>query len=337
MVKADTQLQTIAQSATAGALAMRPSDGDLLAAFGEFMRLDVAEGDASPETIRTYYTNVKAFVAWCSRRGVPPAQISDGDLKEYRAELAPHYTRDSVATKLASVRRLYAMLHARGYRADNPALGLRAKRDATERAERIGNKFLTLPEAARVLALPDVTTPQGKRDRAILSFFIHNGARVSEVAGLNVDDLDLARGEVTIRRGKGAKTRALLIEPNVIADLREWLAVRSASAHSDDAGLFVALNHDPRERGKRITARAIRLLVDRYFRAAGCKRKGVSCHSLRHTFATLAIANGAKVLAVSKQLGHADLKTTQVYADIINKRADNPARFIAELLGTAVK
>ena len=306
---------------------------DLLIAFGEFMRLNVAEGDASPETIRAYHTHVKAFVAWCAAEGKHPTSIGEEDLKEYRAALAPLYARDSVATKLAAVRRFYTMLHARGFRADNPAQGLKAPKDKTNRAERI--KYLNVPEAARVIALPDVTTAQGKRDRAMLSLFIHNGPRVSELAALNVADVDLERGEIVIRHGKGDKMRTLLIEPNVIADVRAWLAVRQALAQADAAALFVTLNHDPREHGQRMTTRAIRGLVDRYLLRAKCKRKGVSCHSLRHTFATLARAAGSQIADIGDALGHSSYETTQVYAKIVDQRANNPARFVAELLGTA--
>ena len=328
----NNQLQTLVPST----LEIVTQD-ELLAAFADFVRLDVAEGDASPATIRAYHAHVKAFVVWCQRRGVHPGMIGNSDLKEYRAELATQYARDSVALKLASIRRFYTMMHAHGYRADNPAEGLKAPKDKTDRAEKIENKYLTLPEASRVLAIPDTATIQGKRDRAILSLFLHNGPRVSEVAALNVDDMDLERGAIVIQHGKGDKKRTLLIEQNVIADVREWLAARGDVARADNPSLFIALNHDPHERGWRITARAIRQLVDGYLTRANCKRRGVSCHSLRHTFATLALAAGAKLPAIGDALGHSSIETTQVYAKIMNRHAENPARFVAELLGTAVK
>lgn len=307
------------------------TSADLLAAFAEFLRLDVAQGDASPETIRAYHTHVQAFVDWCGKQRIAPATATEDDLKVYRAYLSERYARDTVASKLNAVRRFYAMAQARGFRSDNPAEGLRPPKDTTDRAERV--KFLSAVEAAKVLALPNTSSVAGQRDRALLALFVYNGPRVSEVAALDTRDVDLERGEVVIRHGKGDKQRTLLVEDSVTSAIRDWLAVRDQVAVSGEPALFVSLNHDPSERGRRMTARAIRALVDGYLERAGCKRPRVSCHSLRHTFATLALAGGAKLTAISDALGHSNIQTTQVYAKIVDRRAENPARFVAEILG----
>lgn len=305
---------------------------DLLTAFGEFLRLDVAQGDASPETIRTYHAQVNQFVDWCAERGITPAAASESELKAYRAHLAETYdSRATVSTKLAAVRRFYAMAQARGFRADNPAEGLRAPKDTTDRADRV--KFLSVAETVKVLGLLDPSTPTGKRDRAIITLFVYNGPRLFEVAALDIGDLDLERGEIVIRHGKGGKQRTLLIGATVTDAVREWLDVWESVTADAEPALFVSLNHDPAERGRRMTSRAIRALVDGYLERAGCKRPGVSCHSLRHTFATLALAGGAKLTAISDALGHSNITTTQVYAKIVDRRVENPSRFVAEILG----
>jgi integrase/recombinase XerD len=105
------------------------SRADLLSDFGAYLRIHVADGDASPHTIRSYHTNARQFVAWCADRETEPARATEDDLLEYRQHLAQHYGRGTVAVKLAAVRRLYQAAVWRGFRPDNPAAGLKAPKD----------------------------------------------------------------------------------------------------------------------------------------------------------------------------------------------------------------
>ena len=165
-------------------------EADLLAAFADFLRLDVAQGDASPETIRAYAGQVQAFVTWCQAQGIRPAAASEADLKAYRAALvAEGYARSTIAARLNAVRRFYAMAQARGFRPDNPAQGIKSPPDRADRADRI--KWLPLTAVSRLLAAPDAQTLKGKRDRAILVLMALHGLRVAEVVALQMADLDL--------------------------------------------------------------------------------------------------------------------------------------------------
>jgi len=308
---------------------------DLRTAFAEFLRLDVAQGDASPETIRTYLGQVTAYLTWCQAEGIHPAVATEEDLKQYRAALiSAGYARATMATKLAAVRRFYAMARARGYRPDNPAEGVKAPLDRTDRAERV--KWLPLQAVRDLLEAPDPATAKGKRDRAILTLMAIHGLRVVEVARLQVGDLDPeARDQGTLTvKGKGDKIRTVILVDESAAALEEWLAVRSHVAAEGDVAFFVSLQRNG-GRGTAMSRRGIREAVDGYLEALGLKRAGVSCHSLRHSFATLSRAAGARLDALARAMGHASVTTTQVYADIVDAAAENPARFLVGALAAA--
>jgi len=152
--------------------------------FAKFLRLHTADGDASPETIRSYYGNASQFVAWCAEQGINPAMATEDDIVVYRKVLVAEYATGTVAVKLAAIRRLYKAAQWRALRQDNPAAGLRAPKDKTPWAERV--KFFPLESLRRLLAAPQGDDPAAVRDRAILALMGCHGLRVSEVAGLTV-------------------------------------------------------------------------------------------------------------------------------------------------------
>jgi len=314
--------QTLTVS-TPGQLASRDVD----AAFADFLRLRVGDGDASPHTLNAYKRHVKAFVDWCTENGLQPAQATENDLEAYRRELIEHgYTRATIGAKLQGVERFFAAACWRGLRADNPAKGLRAPRDKTAKEERV--KFLPLAGFQRLLLLPEAATPLGARDRAMLLLLGLHGLRIAEVGGLQVGDLALASEPARVEvHGKGSKTRTVYLTPKTAAALRAWLELRPAV---DTPSLFVAL--DRRTYGQPLSIRNLRRRVDGYLRRAGLKAAGISAHALRHSFATWAIYGGAVLPAVSAALGHSSIETTGVYAKAADKIRQNPAAFLEKLL-----
>lgn len=318
---AQTDVQTIAAT------------DDLLAAWADFLRLDVAAGDASPQTVATYQAQVRDFLAWCEAQGVHPALATEDDLKAYRAFLAERYARATVATRLAAIRRFYQAAVWRGYRADNPAEGLKPPRERTERVERV--KFLPLEGLRRLLDAPDPNRRgnglRAVRDRAILALMGVHGLRVGEVVALDVTDVDLDAGTLAVT-GKGEKRRTVYLVDISRGRLADWLAVRERVAPEGETALFVALDRAGRWRGRRMTRRAVEALTDRYLEALGLKRAGISCHSLRHSAAVWARAFGATVDALADMLGHASVDTTRVYARIVRKMEENPARYLEAAL-----
>ena len=308
------------------ALAVRTNN--LLADFAAFLRLNVADGDASPHTVRNYHAQAGQFVAWCEEHGVNPATATEDDVIAYRKHLVDAgYSRATIGLKLAVVKRLYEAAQWRGLRLDNPAAGLRAPRERTAREERV--KFLPLEGLKRLLSAPQGDGAQARRDRAILTLMGMHGLRVSEVTGLRVPGVDLDRRTLTVT-GKGSKTRTVYLTEQTAAVLANWLEVRGDVAQNGESALFVVTgNHT---RGTAMSARAIRYLVDGYLEGLGLKAEGVSCHSLRHSAATWARAGGAKLDAIGGMLGHASIQTTTVYAKIVDRMSENPAKFLENLL-----
>jgi len=156
------------------------------------------------------------------------------------------------------------------------------------------------------------------------------GLRVSEVAGLRLSDYHPDDPAHLTVLGKGRKVRRVYVVPATRKALDAWLRSRGAVARPGCDAVFVAL--DRAHGGQAITARGLRVVVDGYLGEAGLKGQGVSCHSLRHSYATWAYAQGADLLAVSRALGHAHLTTTQVYAKLTNEVESNPARKLEGVL-----
>jgi site-specific recombinase XerD len=316
---------------------------EILKVFVTWMRLDVADGHASPETLRSYLCDVRQHLEWLRDEGLSPATATDDDLKAYRAWLVEsEYAVSTVGRKLVGVRRFYEMAHARGKLGQNPAARLKSPVDKTDRSERV--KYLTWEAVKRLLNLPTrmhraERAPKGLRDRAMMTLMAVHGCRVCEVARLSLADFDPdAHDFGTLRLfGKGSKYRTVILTEESRSILDVWLKARNLMRVEDDA-LFVTLHWGVREGEEpnhRISTRSIRATVDGYLETAGLKRTGISCHALRHSYATLSLAMGAPLLAISKSMGHASVTTTQVYAEIIDQVKNNPARLLGGLVEPA--
>jgi site-specific recombinase XerD len=297
--------------------------------FGRFLRLHVAEGDASPATMRTYHAQATQFVAWCHQCGLSPATATEEDIIAYRKHLVEvGYRPTTVALKLAVVRRLYEAIRWRGLRHDNPAAGIKAPRDRTSREERV--KCLPLQGLKQLLVAPQGDGPLARRNRAILALMGVHGLRVAEVAGLDLVDVDLGVGQVRVL-GKGRKVRSVYLIQHTAELLTAWTEVRQAVALDGVSALFVVVG--PNGTGTPLGPRGIRYLVDKSLSDLGLKAEGISCHALRHSSATWARAGGARLDAIAGMLGHASVTTTSVYARIVDKISENPARYLEEMLG----
>jgi len=153
------------------------------------------------------------------------------------------------------------------------------------------------------------------------------------LADLEIEALDVEASALTVL-GKGRKQRSVDLVELSKAAVANWLEVREDVAHSEETALFVSVRDRRGDGpGRAMGRRGIRKMVDGYLEALGLKREGVSCHALRHSFATLSRAAGARLDAISRALGHSSVTTTQVYADIVDRAAENPARFLVGALG----
>lgn len=334
-----------------------PSTATLLAAFAEFLRLEVAQGDAAPDTVQTYRRLVARYLAWCEATGQHPAQATPEEIKAYRWHLVEErgHRPATVALKLTVLRRFYQAAQAHGVLPHNPAAGVRAPRARIDPAERI--TYLDEAELARLLsAIPAGGTLKELRDRSLLALMALEGPRGVEMHRANVGDLFRQGDHWGLKvEGKGS-LRTVPLRPDLAAVVQRYLAARQTAGEAlgsepvpdqirdpeqapgsspgqvlaADCPLFVAVGN--RAGGQRLSRRSIRRIVDGYLRKAGlkhCAGRTLSAHSLRHTAATLGLRAGASLRQVQDLLGHRDPKTTAIYAHIEDRFAHNPALGIA--------
>jgi len=316
--------------------ARQVSDEEILARFAEWMRLDVADGQGSEATMKSYLGDLRQHLGWLAEAGITPTQAGEDDLKEYRAWLVDEYAASTAGRKLVSVRRFYQMAQARGMLAENPAAGLRSPKDRTARHEKV--KFLPVHVLQRLLDTPHPEKPKGIRDRAILRLMVHHGLRVVEVRRLDLEGVDWEAGEEGSLQvfGKRGKWRTIYLTPKTRVALEKWLAVRDLMKLNSPA-VFVSMHwaRDPERAGPggRLTTRGIRGMVDKYLAAIGAKKPGVSCHAMRHSHGTWAYFQSGDLLALSREMGHESVTTTQVYASVVSMIKSNPAKYLDEMFG----
>ena len=207
----------------------------------------------------------------------------------------------SLARLLSAVRGLYRYLNREGICSHDPANGLSAPK-----GERRLPKTLDTDRALQLLEGAVEDDFLAHRDQAILELFYSSGLRLSELTGLNLENLDLADGLVQVQ-GKGSKTRVLPVGRKAREALQQWLALRGMSNPKDDA-VFVS------QQGRRLGPRAIQLRV----KAAGERELGQNLHPhmLRHSFASHLLESSQDLRAVQEMLGHADIATTQIYTHL---------------------
>lgn len=264
-----------------------------------FLRHLAAERPASPHTLRSYRADLTEFQT--SLGGA--AAVVAADARAVRGWLATLYARrlepSSISRKLAAVRSLYRFLVRRGVVGASPARELRGPRVPRKLVS-----FLPVDEAHALVEGRSMGGASRARDLAMLELLYASGLRVSELAGLDVADLDPDASTVRVL-GKGARERIVPYGSMAARALDAWLGERGPY----DGPLFV------NARGGRLTTRSIAAVVTRRARAAGIGRR-VSPHTLRHTFATHLLDAGADLRAIQELLGHRRLSTTQRYTHV---------------------
>jgi integrase/recombinase XerC len=251
-----------------------------------------AERGASAHTLRAYEGDLRGLLE--SLGATPPEDARPAHLRAWLATTTPHAA--SLQRRIAAARTFYAWLVREGRVTDNPAERLRSPR-----VKKPLPRVVQVDEAVPLVEAPLGDGVRALRNRALLEVAYGGGLRVSELAALDVGDLDLEGGLVRVRGGKGGKDRIAPIGPPAVAALRAWLAGRSGGP--------VFTNQD----GQRLTTRAMYDVVRRAGLQQGLE---VHPHMLRHSFATHLLAGGADVRAIQEMLGHASLATTQRYTHV---------------------
>jgi integrase/recombinase XerC len=217
------------------------------------------------------------------------------------------YSKATIARKLATLRSFYKFLVKRNQVTSNPVVAVR-----TPKQDKKLPRFLEYEEVKKLLDTPPQDNWLGARDRAILETLYSTGIRVSELVALNMDDIDFL-GEIVHIRGKGKKERIAPIGSSALQVIQHYMEFRNKRAQNngnfDTRVLFV------NKHGKRLSTRSVRRKMDKYLKMAGLD-PAISPHTLRHSFATHMLNNGADLRSVQELLGHQSLSTTQVYTHL---------------------
>jgi integrase/recombinase XerC len=284
-------------------------------ALAEYLRHLALEKNASAHTVKSYREDLTQAVEFFrTRLGNQAPQAEQLTTRLLRAHLAwlseQGYARSTIGRRLAAIRSWCRFLCRQGTLSSNPATGLRGPRQD----KRLPH-FVSREDMTRLLGTPPADTPLGIRDRAILETLYSAGLRVSELTGLNVEDVELSDG-VAMVRGKGRKERLALLGPPAVEAIQLWLPQRQNLAGPRAAvqpALF--LNRS----GTRLSTRSIGRLMEKYLAQAGLDPR-TSPHTLRHSFATHLLDAGADIRSVQELLGHRSLATTQVYTHVTTQR-----------------
>lgn len=274
----------------------------------------------SENTLRSYQTDLLAFEQWCSREGVEVTKVDHRNLRLYLAYLKQaQYSAKTLNRHLSTLRGFYKWMQREKLIATDPALAL-----SNPRAPRNLPHTMTDSDVNRLLESCDTSTAVGLRDRAFLEFLYATGARISEVATLKLEQIDLQNGTVRLF-GKGSKERIVPLYESAIEWLKNYLRSsrptfllkdKTGRAHS---ALFISV------RGNDMSADSLRKVFSSYLAAAGLD-SSLSPHAMRHTYATELLGGGADLRIVQELLGHESLSTTQVYTHLSVDRLKEAAK-----------
>tara|TARA_B100002052_G_scaffold209606_1_gene191693 strand:- start:5519 stop:6457 length:939 start_codon:yes stop_codon:yes gene_type:complete len=258
----------------------------------------------SAHTVAAYRRDLQAARAWLAERGHTAwPYVTTADLREYLAHRHRGGAKPaSLARLAAALRSFYTWQMRQGRVEANPASDLRAPKKPAKLPETID-----VDDLSRLLDAPAEDTLE-IRDVALLELFYSAGARLAEVAGLELGDVDLVEGEARVI-GKGNKERRVPVGRKAVAALERWLAVRDTLARAETGALFVS------QRGTRLSRRSIAARMERWAVAHGLPVH-LHPHKLRHSFATHLLESSADLRAVQELLGHANISTTQIYTHL---------------------
>lgn len=289
--------------------------GTDLCQFGEFLgRSSDSAGALSEPVSLSHHDGGVTAVATQSETKLDQLLLS-ADVNEARSYLAflneKEYSKATIARKLATLRSFYKFLVRINRRDSNPMTAIR-----TPKQEKRLPRFLEYEQVKKLLDTPPVDNWLGARDKAILETLYSTGMRVSELVALNLDDIDFL-GEVVHIRGKGKKERLAPISSSALQVIQHYMEFRNKRAQSnsnfDSKVLFV------NKHGHRLSTRSVRRKMDKYLKMAGLD-PAISPHTLRHSFATHMLNNGADLRSVQELLGHQSLSTTQIYTHLTTRK-----------------
>ncbi len=283
--------------------------------IGGFIDLLKTEQDVSPHTLRAYRQDLMEFLSFLNLSASAQADrtlgvhenienIDNLDIRNFLASLhTKKLKKSSISRKLATIRSFFKYLHREGYVRKNPA-----KLVSSPKLPKPLPKFLSVDEAFSLMDAPEGDSFILSRDKAILELLYSCGLRVSELSSLDISLLDIKEHLIKVK-GKGKKERIVPVGSKAIDALKNYFPERILLKNKNSQALFLNC------RGRRLTERSIRRIVDKYGRKVAIKDH-LSPHILRHTFATHLLHGGADLRSIQELLGHSSLSTTQKYTHV---------------------
>lgn len=281
-----------------------------------FLVFLTVEKNCSDLTIENYRRDIQDFTKFMEEKiawDFAWNQVEVPFIRSYLVLLNKKgYARRTVARRISSLRSFYKYLLREEYMENNPFAGVR-----TPKLDKKLPVFLEEGEIDEILELPDKEKKLGIRDQAVLEMLYATGCRVSELAGMKIDDMDF-NSRFVLLHGKGSKDRIVPVGHTCLRVIKEYYKIARTplmKKYKVEEHKYVFVN----SRGGALTDRSVRRILDKYVRMLSI-RKNVSPHTIRHTFATHLLEHGADLRAVQELLGHSSLSTTQIYTHITKDR-----------------
>ena len=265
-----------------------------------------AEKNCSEHTLINYSIDLREYFEALGNKSLKNVEYLD--IRRFLAFLkSNNYSRSSIARKLACIRSFFRYLTRENITGSNPAVSV-----STPKRERKLPKYLDPVEVDALMEASGGNGEQEKRDRAIMELLYSSGLRVSELANMNISDVDFF-SEVVRIKGKGKKERLAPVGSVAINAMRQYLEKRNGGQQTDEPAFFLNKSKT------RLTDRSVRRILNKYARKAALAKQ-ISPHMLRHSFATHLLDRGADLRSVQELLGHENLSTTQIYTHVTTKR-----------------
>ena len=275
----------------------------------------------SPNTAAAYAQDLDCFLIWASNCGIDVLQATHRDFRRFLSSLSgAGYAKTTVNRRLSAVRSFYSWLVREGVIESNPAAVV-----SSPKLPKPLPHVLSQEDVEKLLECADASTPAGALDAALVELLYASGARIGEVASLDVDRIDFSDKSVRLF-GKGSKERIVPLYPAALHALDAYLAhARPVLLANHKGGLTAEEAADAQRalfinaRGARMSERSLRARFEKLLAQAGLAGMATP-HTMRHTFATEVLDGGADLRSVQEMLGHASLSTTQIYTHLTPER-----------------
>ncbi|PIU50922.1 site-specific tyrosine recombinase XerD [Candidatus Desantisbacteria bacterium CG07_land_8_20_14_0_80_39_15] len=295
-------------------------DNEKIDEFINFLRV---ERGLSQNTQDAYGRDLRGYILFLKKNNLNLENVQSGDVIDFLLDLRKRgLTTSSLARKLIAVKVFHRFLANEGHLLKDPTTFLESPRK-----EMWLPSVLSRSDVEGILNIPDTSTPLGLRDKALLELLYATGMRISEVANLHIEDLNLNEGYIKCF-GKGGKERVVPIGKKAIEAVREYLRFKDSkierlkdSKDSKDRENYVLTNW----RGRKLTRQGLWEIIKGYVRKSGINKK-VTPHTFRHSFATHLLQGGADLRSVQEMLGHSDISTTQIYLHLDRKQVQEAYR-----------